>query len=107
VYCIFHNSHNRNLQRELLYTAITRAQKELYVICEPETFVQGVLSQHIIGNTLAEKAEYFKGKKIEMTKGIISSIVITEVPSERINSFELDEMGCFVSLPKEVKFAKE
>ena len=62
VYCVFHNSHNRNLQRELLYTAITRAQKELFVICEPETFVQGVLSQHIIGNTLAEKAEYFKGK---------------------------------------------
>lgn len=63
VYCIFHNSHNRNLQRELLYTAITRAQKELYVVCEPETFIQGVLSQHIKGNTLAEKAEYFKGKK--------------------------------------------
>lgn len=63
VYCIFHNSHNRNLQRELLYTSITRAQKELYVICEPETFIQGVLSQHIIGNTLAQKAEYFKGKK--------------------------------------------
>jgi len=62
VYCIFHNSHNRNLQRELLYTAITRAQKELYVICEPETFIQGVISQHIIGNTLAQKAEYFKGK---------------------------------------------
>lgn len=63
VYCVFHNSHNRNLQRELLYTAITRAQKELYVICEPETFVQGVLSQHIVGNTLAQKAEYFKGKR--------------------------------------------
>lgn len=62
VYCVFHNSHNRNLQRELLYTAITRAQKELYVIAEPETFIQGVLSQHIVGNTLAEKAEYFKGK---------------------------------------------
>jgi ABC-type oligopeptide transport system ATPase subunit len=63
VYCVFHCSHNRNLQRELLYTAITRAQKELYVICEPETFIQGVLSQHITGNTLAQKAEYFKGKK--------------------------------------------
>lgn len=63
VYCVFHNSHNRNLQRELLYTAITRAQRELYVIAEPETFIQGVLSQHIIGNSLAEKAEYFKGKK--------------------------------------------
>ncbi len=68
VYCIFHNSHNRNLQRELLYTAITRAKKELYVICEPETFVQGVVSQHIVGNTLAEKAEYFKGKIEENQK---------------------------------------
>lgn len=65
VYCIFHNSHNRNLQRELLYTGITRAQKELYIICEPETLIQGVTSQHIIGNSLAEKAEYFKGKVIE------------------------------------------
>ena len=68
VYCIFHNSHNRNLQRELLYTAITRAQKELYVICEPETFIQGVLSQHIVGNTLAQKAEYFKGKQAAKNK---------------------------------------
>lgn len=68
VYCIFHNSHNRNLQRELLYTAITRAQKELYVVCEPETFIQGVLSQHIIGNTLTQKAEYFKGKKVELDR---------------------------------------
>lgn len=68
VYCVFHNSHNRNLQRELLYTAITRAQKELYIIAEPETFIQGVLSQHIVGNTLAEKAEYFKGKVIENAK---------------------------------------
>lgn len=63
VYCVFHNSHNRNLQRELLYTAITRAQKELYVIAEPETFIQGVLSQHILGNTIEEKAQYFKGKQ--------------------------------------------
>lgn len=65
VYCVFHNSHNRNLQRELLYTAITRAQKELYIICEPETFVQGVLSQHIVGNTLEEKAKFFIAKAEE------------------------------------------
>ncbi len=68
VYCVFHNSHNRNLQRELLYTAITRAQKELYIICEPETFIQGVLSQHIIGNTLEEKAKFFIAKAEEMKK---------------------------------------
>jgi ATP-dependent exoDNAse (exonuclease V) alpha subunit len=56
------------LQRELLYTAITRAQKELYVICEPETFIQGVLSQHIVGNTLEEKAKFFIAKAEEMKK---------------------------------------
>lgn len=65
VYCVFHNSHNRNLQRELLYTAITRAQKELYIICEPESFIQGVISQHIVGNTLEEKAKFFIEKAEE------------------------------------------
>lgn len=68
VYCIFHNSHNRNLQRELLYTAITRAQKELYIICEPESFIQGVISQHIVGNTLEEKAKFFIAKAEEAKK---------------------------------------
>lgn len=70
VYCVFHNSHTRNIQRELLYTAITRAKKELYVICEPETFVSGVLSQHITGNTLEEKAKFFQ-KKAEVKKSLI------------------------------------
>ena len=68
VYCVFHNSHNRNLQRELLYTAITRAQQELYIICEPETFIQGVLSQHIVGNSLEEKAKFFIAKAEEAKK---------------------------------------
>lgn len=68
VYVVLHNSHNRNLQRELLYTAITRAQHELYVICEPESFIQGVLSQHIVGNTLEEKAKFFIAKAEEAKK---------------------------------------
>jgi ATP-dependent exoDNAse (exonuclease V) alpha subunit len=50
------------LQRELLYTAVTRAREELYIICEPETFVKDIESQRVKGNTLAEKAEFFKGK---------------------------------------------
>lgn len=63
VFVVFHQSHNTMIQRELLYTAITRAKKELYVICEPDTFERGVISQKIKGTTLAEKAEYFKGRK--------------------------------------------
>jgi len=58
------------LQRELLYTAITRARESLYVICEPNTFEKGVLSQKIKGTTLAEKAEYFKGKQEEMEEAL-------------------------------------
>jgi exodeoxyribonuclease V alpha subunit len=62
VFFIAHQSHATMLQRELLYTAVTRAKEELYVICEPETFTKGILSQRVKGDTLAEKAEFFKGK---------------------------------------------
>jgi exodeoxyribonuclease V alpha subunit len=62
VFICLHQSHATMLQRELLYTALTRARKEVYCICESDTFTKGVLSQKIKGNTLAEKAEYFKGR---------------------------------------------
>jgi exodeoxyribonuclease V alpha subunit len=62
VFLLFHNSHATMMQRELLYTAVTRAKKELFIICEPDTFTTAVKSQRIKGNTLLEKAEYFKGK---------------------------------------------
>lgn len=61
VFFILHQFHNVMVQRELLYTGMTRAAKELYVICEKDTFIKGVKSQKIKGNTLAEKAEVFKG----------------------------------------------
>lgn len=62
VFFVCHQSHATMLQRELLYTAVTRAKEELYIICEPETFTKGIQSQRVKGNTLAEKAEFFKGK---------------------------------------------
>lgn len=95
VYCVFHNSHNKRLQRELLYTAITRAQKELYVICEPETFILGVDSQHIKGNTIEAKAEHFKGKKKQLdlneanSKRILASDMLNKVA--KLNKGEEDE----------------
>ncbi len=69
VFLCFHQSHATMLSRELLYTAVTRAKEELYVICEPETFTKGIKSQRIKGNTLAEKAEFFKGKKMPNGNG--------------------------------------
>lgn len=62
VFFILHQSHATMLQRELTYTAVTRAREELYVICEPESFTKGITSQRIKGDTLAEKAEHFKGR---------------------------------------------
>jgi ATP-dependent exoDNAse (exonuclease V) alpha subunit len=62
VFIVLHESHNTMIQRELLYTAVTRAREELYIICEPTTFVKGVVNQRIKGNTLQEKAIYFQGK---------------------------------------------
>lgn len=62
VFLCLHQSHATMLQRELLYTGVTRAREELYVICEPESFSKGITSQKIKGETLEEKAEYFKGK---------------------------------------------
>jgi len=62
VFLVLHQSHATMIQRELLYTGVTRAREELYVICEPETFTKGILSQRVKGNTLEEKAIYFQGK---------------------------------------------
>lgn len=65
VFLCLHHSHSKMIQRELLYTAVTRAREELYIICEENTFVKGIESQKVKGNTLAEKAEWFKGKQEE------------------------------------------
>jgi exodeoxyribonuclease V alpha subunit len=62
VFVLLHESHATMVNRELLYTAVTRARESLYVICPPDTFVKGVQRQRIVGNTLAEKAVYFQGK---------------------------------------------
>lgn len=62
VFFVTHQSHAVMLQRELIYTAVTRAREELYVICEPNMFEKGITNQRVKGNTLAEKAEFFRGK---------------------------------------------
>jgi ATP-dependent exoDNAse (exonuclease V) alpha subunit len=60
------------LSRELLYTGITRAKKELLIICEPTSLQKGIQNARIKGETLAEKAEYFKGKARQMGQEALS-----------------------------------
>jgi len=62
VFFVLHNSHATMVQRELLYTGITRAKEELILICEEDTLVKGIQSQRVKGDTIEEKAEFFKGK---------------------------------------------
>lgn len=62
VFLCFHHSHNTMISRELLYTAVTRAKKDLYVICEADTFEKGIARPRIPGNTWREKAVHFQGK---------------------------------------------
>jgi exodeoxyribonuclease V alpha subunit len=68
VFFCLHQTHATMIQRELLYTGVTRAREELYIICEPNSLVKGIESQKVKGDTLAEKAEWFKGKKDRMEK---------------------------------------
>lgn len=68
VFFVMHASHATMNSRELLYTGITRAKKELLIICEPNTLEKGIEAPRIKGQTLTEKAEYFKGKKERMEK---------------------------------------
>lgn len=65
VFLLLHQSHAVMVSRELLYTAVTRAKKFLHIICETDTFYKGVQSQRVKGDTIAEKAEFFKGKASE------------------------------------------
>lgn len=63
VWCCFHRSHASMLSRELLYTAITRARKNLVIVCEPVSLQKACAYQEIKGEGIYEKAEIFKGKQ--------------------------------------------
>src|SRR5690606_33799938 len=70
VFLLLHHSQAIMTYRELLYTAVTRAKEELYVICEPSTFVQGINTQRLPGKNVQEKiAAFEKEAKIQAKHG--------------------------------------
>lgn len=77
VFILLHSSHQTMCSRELLYTAITRAKEELYIICEGDVggyknqLFTGSQRAVVPGTTLKEKIEYFKGKADSM-KNIVN-----------------------------------
>ena len=77
VILLMHQSHQTLAQRELIYTAVTRASKELLWICEPTQVSSAIINQRIKGTGLEEKIRLFKGKAdkevhdvVEIFKGI-------------------------------------
>jgi len=68
VFIALHYSHNSIITRELMYTAITRAKKQLVMFIDPgkegsmDSISKAARSPEIKGVTLAEKAQFFKGK---------------------------------------------
>jgi hypothetical protein len=59
VFIIFHKDQTRNLSREMLYTAITRAREEVYLISKKYLLDKVVKMQRVKGNTLKDKIAYF------------------------------------------------
>jgi hypothetical protein len=64
VFLFLHQSHHQMCSRELIYTAITRAREELYIICEPDrgskpgTLTKAAKAPRIKGDTLEEKIKW-------------------------------------------------
>ena len=65
VVLLLHPSHNNMLYRELLYTAVTRAQHRLTIITGERLLQKAIHTPRIKGNTLADKIEFFKGRSAE------------------------------------------
>lgn len=77
VLMILHRSHGKMLQRELLYTGMTRARTNLTVWYSGEdksspgasALCRGILNQAIKGKSLEQKLDYFRTKlKVEAVK---------------------------------------
>jgi ATP-dependent exoDNAse (exonuclease V) alpha subunit len=65
VFLITHACHAAMCSRELIYTAITRAAEELYVVMPPKLLASAASKPRIKGDTLAAKLEFFNARMQE------------------------------------------
>lgn len=69
VMLLLSNQHKTMLYRELLYTAVTRAQSRLTIYCDAGNLTKCINNPRIKGDTLEEKSEYFHNKLAERQEG--------------------------------------
>lgn len=62
VFLLLHSCHSAMASRELIYTAITRAREELYVVLPPNMLAKSAAKPRIKGDTLADKIAFFNAK---------------------------------------------
>lgn len=65
VFFLTHGCHAAMCSRELVYTAITRAAEELYIVMEPALLGKAASKPRIKGDTLASKLEFFASRMAE------------------------------------------
>lgn len=65
VFIVFHPDHMVSLNRELLYTAITRAREEVYILSKRYVLDKVVNIQKVKGNTLEDKIAIFNSGVVE------------------------------------------
>lgn len=73
VFFISHQSQATMHFRELIYTAVTRAKRELVIICPPAMFVKGINTQRLPGRTLEDKLIAFD-RTMQLQKGAIAQM---------------------------------
>ena len=62
VFLLTHAGHAAMCSRELIYTAITRAREELYILCDPIMLGSAAKKPRIKGDTLADKIAFFNSR---------------------------------------------
>jgi len=65
VFILLHSCHNAMASRELIYTAITRAKEELYIVLPPTLLAKSAAKPRIKGDDLAAKIAFFNAKLAE------------------------------------------
>lgn len=69
IFCA-HKSHANMLSRELVYTAVTRAMKQLTIFASKTSLSEAPMRKTIKGDTLEDKIQYFVGlQKSEAARG--------------------------------------
>lgn len=72
VFLLLHDGHAAMCSRELMYTAITRAAEELYIVMPGKMLAKAAAKPRIKGDTLAAKLEFFNSRMNEKAEGEIN-----------------------------------